>query len=381
MPTYRWVNPLVAALLSSAVAVAMPVAADDVEQQQRQLDKITEQIKRQQSALSKGQVNRDKQLKALRKSEKAVSNSTQQLRDSNRQLQQAETKLKQLQQQQTALEKQRQQEQQQLAQQLRGAFMSGNSDSGALLLGGDNPADLDRMLVYYQYLNDARIGAIDKVKATEAQLQQVAQQQQQVRDQQAALVQQQQRQQQQLKRDLDQRQLALDDLQQQLQQQQRQLAQLQGNRDTLAAAIDQALQLLQRNNNYPGLKANGSQPWPLSARISKAFGSHRQGQLTWNGWLMAAPAGREVQAIADGQVIFADWLRGYGLVVVVDHGEEFLSLYGHAQALLKQVGDPVSGGEVLALSGNSGGVEQPGLYFEIRHRGRAVDPKRYLSKS
>ncbi|QIZ78262.1 murein hydrolase activator EnvC family protein [Ferrimonas lipolytica] len=352
----------------------------DATKQEQQLQQLTEQIQRQQTALSQGQVNKNKQLKALRNSEKAVSNSTKALRQSASKVAAADAQLSKLKAKQTELEQQRQAQQQQLAVQIRSAWMSGNNDGTAILLGNDDPAQLERMMVYYQYLNDARIDAIEVVKSTEIELAEVAQEQQLVRDKQAALHEQRQRQQQQLKKDLAQREAVLKDLQKQLNQQQQQLVNMQENRDVLAAAIEQALQLLAQSQSYNGLSNNGSLPWPIRAKLSKRFGSHRQGQLKWNGWLLTTSSGKEVKAISSGQVIFADWLRGFGLVVVVDHGEEYLSLYGHAQALLKQVGDPVSGGEVLALSGNSGGLDQPGLYFEIRHRGRAIDPKPFLKK-
>ncbi|WP_298440839.1 peptidoglycan DD-metalloendopeptidase family protein [uncultured Ferrimonas sp.] len=370
------------ALLALWLPMALPAyASDNVEQQQQQLQQLTKQIQRQQTALSQGQVKKNKQLKALRRSEKAVGGSTSALRQSAAKLAAAEQQLSKLQQQQTELERTRQAQQDTLATQLRSAWMSGNNDSAAVLLSNDDPAQLERMMVYYQYFNQARIDAIDAVKVTEQQLTQVALKQQQVRDQQEALHLQRQRQQQQLQKDLAERERALKNLQAQLQQQQQQLNRMQENRDVLAAAIEQALQLLTQSSGYPGLTDKGQLPWPMAARLAQGFGSHRQGQLKWNGWLLAAPSGREVKAIGDGQVIFADWLRGFGLVVVVDHGEEYLSLYGHAQALLKSVGEPVSSGEVLALSGNSGGVDKPGLYFEIRHRGRAVDPKHFLKKS
>ncbi|MFI3244929.1 MAG: peptidoglycan DD-metalloendopeptidase family protein [Ferrimonas sp.] len=348
---------------------------------QQQLKQLSEQIKRHQTALSQGQVKKDNQLKALRQSEKAVQESTVALRTSSEQLALAEQNLSQLARQQQALQQQRLQQQQELANQLRGAWMTGNHDSTALLLRKQDPKMRERIQIYYQYLNNARIQAITDVQSTESELASNTEQQQQWRNQQAALVALHQQQQAQLQKDIDQRARALAELQTDLQQQQQQLAQMQEDRDILAAAIDQALQVLQQDNDYSGLSRNNRLPWPMKARLSKGFGSHRQGQLSWDGWLFAGPSGQEITAVGDGRVIFADWLRGFGLVVVVDHGKDYLSLYGHAQALLKEVGDPVSSGEILALSGNSGGVDTPGLYFEIRHRGRAVDPKHFLTKS
>lgn len=96
--------------------------------------------------------------------------------------------------------------------------------------------------------------------------------------------------------------------------------------------------------------------------------------------MMAAPEGQSINAIASGKVIYADWLRGFGMVMVVDHGKGYMSLYGHAQTLLKDAGDSVKKGETIALVGRSGGQTEPGLYFEVRHKGQAVDPARYCRR-
>ena len=115
--------------------------------------------------------------------------------------------------------------------------------------------------------------------------------------------------------------------------------------------------------------------WPVKGRINHSFGSSKQGYLKWKGVFLSAPIGREVKTIHNGTVLFSDWLKGYGLVTVVDHGDGYMSLYGHNQALLKSVGDRVEAGEPIALVGQSGGQANSGLYFEIRHTGIAVNPK------
>ncbi|GAA4878489.1 murein hydrolase activator EnvC family protein [Ferrimonas pelagia] len=371
------------ALSLSLLLLTTPVAAlePDVERQQAKLQQLADQIRQQQGQLAQAQINKDKQLKALRQAEKAVSDSAASVRRSQQALQGTDTALASLAEQAQTLQQRQQAEQQQLANQLRTAWMSGDQDATALLLGNDDPARLERMMVYYQYLNQARIDAIDTVKQTRAELQQITEQQQQVRAQQAELHQQQAEQQRTLERRQSERQQALAQLDQRLSQGRQQLDQLQENRDVLAAAIEQALEALAQSQHHLGLsEQKGQLPWPLSGTISHRFGQPRQGQLKWNGWLLSAPSGREINAIASGQVVFADWLRGFGLVLVVDHGDEYLSLYGHAQALLRQVGEQVQAGDTVGLSGDSGGLEKPGLYFEIRHRGRAVDPKLYLRK-
>ncbi|SHI01613.1 murein hydrolase activator EnvC family protein [Ferrimonas marina] len=371
-----------AALLSALMLLPLAWAEQEVADKQQELEQLGKEIQQRQSRLVQAQVDKDKQLKSLRQAEKAVSDSAVSLRRSEQALQQSERKLGELEQRRGELEAAQAEQQAHLASQLRTAWMSGEQDHTALLLGSDEPATLERMMVYYQYLNQARIDAIEDLQQTQQALEEVTTAQRQERDRQQQLHQQQLANRKQLQQRQQARQQALSELEQRLSRDRRQLDQLEENRDVLEAAISQALEALAQSQHHHGLSdQKGVLPWPLPARLSAGFGSRRQGQLTWNGWLLSAPSGREVKAISNGQVVFADWLRGFGLVVVVDHGDEYLSLYGHAQALLKQVGEQVEAGEVVALSGDSGGLEKPGLYFEIRHRGRAVDPKGYLAKS
>ncbi|BCV63212.1 hypothetical protein TUM17386_28830 [Shewanella algae] len=136
-----------------------------------------------------------------------------------------------------------------------------------------------------------------------------------------------------------------------------------------------------RDGSIYGLtKSRGSLNWPTKGRIKNSFGSQRSGNVRWKGVMLSAPEGQSISAVAAGKVIYADWLRGFGMVLVVDHGKGFMSLYGHAQALLKDAGDTVKAGEAVALVGRSGGQTEPGLYFEIRHKGQAVDPANYCRR-
>ncbi len=364
------------ALLATSVA-----GQDDVAQQQAQLDKLSREIKQRQARLSEAQVAKDGLMAELRRTDKAISDSAQALKRQQQALAKSEATLSELSQRQGELETRQRQQRDQLAAQVRTAWMSGGQDHTALLLGNDDPATLERMLVYYQYLNQARIDALEALKATAAELASVITEQQTERDRQASLLKQQEQERARLAQRQKEREVALAKLERQLKRDSNQLALMQEDREVLERAIAQALEALARSAALDGLAdSKGRLPWPTKGTLAKGFGSHREGQLKWNGWLLKAPAGREVKAISAGQVVFADWLRGFGLVVVVDHGEQYLSLYGHAQALLRQVGDTVKPGEVIALTGSSGGLQQPGLYFEIRHRGRAIDPRPYLQK-
>ena len=118
---------------------------------------------------------------------------------------------------------------------------------------------------------------------------------------------------------------------------------------------------------------------PVSGRVLKAFGQQRVEGLSWQGWLIEADAGREVNAIAYGRVAYADWLRGYGLLMIIDHGEGIMSLYGHNESLLHGVGDWVFPGSPISIVGSNQGAAQ-GLYFELRSQGKPVDPAGWLKR-
>ena len=119
----------------------------------------------------------------------------------------------------------------------------------------------------------------------------------------------------------------------------------------------------------------GRLPWPTQGSMIHRFGSARiAGQMNWTGAYIAAPMGNSVIAVHHGRVVFADYFGGHGLLVIVDHGEGYLSLYAHNQNLLKKAGEPVQAGEAIARIGNSGGQASTGLYFEIRHNGKPIDP-------
>jgi septal ring factor EnvC (AmiA/AmiB activator) len=118
---------------------------------------------------------------------------------------------------------------------------------------------------------------------------------------------------------------------------------------------------------------------PVSGQLAARFGAKRDGGPSWKGVFIKAPEGAEVKAVAAGRVVFAAWMRGFGNLIIVDHGSEYLSIYGSNQSLLKRVGDAVKGGDPIASAGNTGGGEESGLYFELRHRGAAFNPASWVS--
>lgn len=147
----------------------------------------------------------------------------------------------------------------------------------------------------------------------------------------------------------------------------------------LLAEIQQQKKLEQnKTQNFASLK--GRLPWPSKGFLSKFFGSPKVGGVNWDGVFITAPEGREIRAVHHGRVAYSDWLRGYGLLMIIDHGDGFMTLYGHNQSLFKEVGEWVDAGEAIALVGNSGGQKNPGLYFSVRKDGKPTNPKKWCKK-
>lgn len=312
----------------------------------------------------------------------------------------------------------RSQQEKLIAMQARAAYQSGTQEPLRLLLNQQRPEQLSRNLTYYQYISQARLEQIQSFKQTlaniadlEAQIsakqaelsqqkEQLASKQaelgklRQARRQQIAQLNTQQRQgsnklsirekdQQELNRVLQniEKTLALQEQErkQRLAEQQR-LAQQQqpstGQQPTTAPNAPSTSTTTSHTVN--GLRfdqAKGKLPWPINGKLAARFGSARgDARSKWDGVLIAAPVGHNVQAIHSGKVVFADWLRGAGLLVIIDHGGGYLSLYGYNQTLLSKVGDSVTAGQTIATVGNSGGQSESALYFAIRQQGRATDP-------
>jgi len=263
-----------------------------------------------------------------------------------------------------------------LAQQLRAAYTTGQHDYLKLLLNQDQSEKIQRTISYYQYLNQARTKEIDNFQATIAKLLQVSTEHleqveylQQLKDEQL-------QQASQLKSSKKQRSETLKKLSRKLLSSQQQLNKLKAEENNLNQALKKLAAILQVEVNLVGLsKLKRKLTWPVKGKILHRYGTRKQGYLKWKGVLISAPISRQVQTIHNGTVLFSDWLKGYGLLTVIDHGNGYMSLYAHNQTLLKSVGDRVETGEPIALVGQSGGLAQSGLYFEIRHRGKALNPK------
>jgi septal ring factor EnvC (AmiA/AmiB activator) len=271
-----------------------------------------------------------------------------------------------------------------LMDQVVAAYRMGRESRLKLLLNQDSPARLGRMLSYYDYFSKAQaahilelreaVATLDRMQreidARIAQLNEARQQQRTVLEG--------------LQERRGARQTLLAGLAGQIESDQAELDELTRNQADLEALIDRLADALADipaelgEYQHPSTR-KGSLPMPLTGRVKHAFGQARTGGLRWQGWLVAAGIGAEVRSIAYGRVAYADWLRGYGLLIIIDHGDGFMSLYGNNETLLFEVGDWVQPGTVISTVGEDPGTGQ-GLYFELREDGRAIDPAAWVAR-
>lgn len=320
----------------------------------------------------------------LKKSELASANINLKILDLEKSLKNLSKELKVLGNKQQGLEQARVNQQTLISKQMASAYRLGNEESIKFLLNQEDPETVSRTLKYYDYFLRARTEKLTAYRETLLSLQQVKSsiidKQTQLSTSRSNL----QQQQQQLERQQQQRRSVLSKLKQKITNSRQQLNKLNTERSKLESILKSLeegiakLSLPATDKPFKGRK--GKLPWPVTGRLSKYFGSTRNVNIRWNGWLLKAKEGTPVKAIHYGRIIFSDYLRGHGLLIIVDHGDGYMSLYAHNQVLLKETGEWVLPDEPIAKVGNTGGQDDHALYFEIRHNGKPTNPKRWLAK-
>ena len=400
-------------LLSSLIA---PASADQRADAQRQLEAARQDVAELKKLLEKLQQEKSGVQQQLKKTETEMGDLEGQVRELQRELKDSEQEIRRLDQEKKKLQSARTEQQRLIAIQARAAYQSGRQEYVKLLLNQQNPEKFSRTLTYYDYLSQARLEQLAAFNETLRQLANVeidiANQQNQLLEQQSAL----EGRREQLAAARKERQVALAKLNKEFsardqklkarEQERAELAQVlktieqalarqareaeAARQQALLAEQEQARKPSQTSANGPLVsagatvggpfaQARGKLPWPVNGRLIARFGTPRGGdaRTTWDGVLIGAAAGSQVRAVHGGRVVFADWLRGAGLLVILDHGNGYLSLYGHNQSLLKNAGDVVDAGEAIATVGSSGGQDDSALYFAIRQQGRATDPAQW----
>ncbi|BDR33094.1 peptidoglycan DD-metalloendopeptidase family protein [Photobacterium damselae] len=360
-----------------------------------QLDSVKQEIARQKSQLAKKQQEFAALQKELRQHELGIGKTAKQIHQAQAQLETLKRSIAQLESEQKKLEAEQKKQQQQLKALLDAQYRQGKNSEIANLLSGENSSTLDRMTAYAETFSLAQTKALENLEVTNTELQMKLHQLSTQREQQRAMLSQLQQE----KAELDSQQKArektlagikgkirtsndyINDLKANERRMLAAIAKAKAEAEARARAEAAAKKAAEAAKRLPmnGLSSSkGKLPWPVRGSVIHNYGDRQQGELRWKGMVIAKPVGSQVTAISSGRVVFADWLRGYGLMIVIEHGKGDMSIYGYNQTLLKKVGDPVSAGEPIALVGDSGGQDRSGLYFEIRRKGSPVNPRSWL---
>ncbi|OTA15403.1 hypothetical protein Xvie_02903 [Xenorhabdus vietnamensis] len=422
---YKWQNKirvlqLLCALLFAFFSFSTNTFANQISENKNQLKDIQQDIAEKEKSVKHQQKQHTEMLNQLKEQESIISEVGRSLHTTQTRLNKLENEVSSLNANIKHLQTQQKKQRQLLTNQLNAAFRQGNHQGLELLLNGLESQRKERMLAYYSYLNQDRQKIIASLQKTTEELSQQKKQQIEKQSEQKAILISQKQQKQKIEVARSARQKTLTTLESSLKKEQQSLTELRQNetrlRDKIAKAEREAKaraereareaarvraqvaakqkQAQQKGSSYKPTEAEralmartgglgrpvGQAIWPVRGRVIHSFGEAIQGELRWKGVVISAAEGTEVRAISDGRVLLADWLQGYGLVVVVEHGKGDMSIYGYNQSTLVSVGQRVRAGQPIALVGSSGGQQQPSLYFEIRRQGRAVNPLPWLGK-
>ncbi|PCJ49375.1 MAG: peptidase M23 [Gammaproteobacteria bacterium] len=352
---------------------------------QKELKVLQKNIKTLQTNQAKNRSSLTKEQKALKRTDVLIGQSRKSLEKARSNLRKSRSKLKALKAQRKRLHKDKSNQQEALSDQIKAAYAGGKQEYLKMLFNQEDPAKLGRTLVYYDYLNKARA---EKIQLFNTTLEKLAQVELEIIAEQKQL--------ELHERDLEKenkrlvalkgkRQQAIVALKRSFNDNSKRLIEWQLNESDLSSLLEALKQTVTRlipEESLNGLaRLKGKLNWPVKGRLKEKFGRLRSSdQIRWSGVLIAANEGASVRAIHNGRIVYSDYLRGFGLITIIDHGKGYMSLYGHNEALYKQPGDWVEAGEQIATVGQSGGYPSTGLYFEIRLRSKALNPVRFIKK-
>ena len=366
------------------ISFSLNAFADALKDKKVALQKLKEIISsfQQQAAQTKSQ--HQKELDALKDADRAVGRSKKELRSIENKLQGSEQRLTRLAKQKSDKQKLMSENQILLAEQIRSAHRLGERQSLKVLLNQQDPRAVLRTMKYFEYFNSARSGEISQAEKRIAELvnleSEIAKAQADLlplrEEQRAAIAGLNEQRQHQAR--------VVSQLDRQLKDDQTKLSKLLVDRRQLEQLIDQLAKADIKDDGLlaaePFKSRRGKLPWPTSGRLTELFGTAKTGSLTWDGVMISTKVGEPIRAIHSGRVVYADWLRGLGLLVILDHGDNYLSLYGHNETINKSIGDWVDTKEVLGTASKSRSGNQAEVYFGIRYKGKPSNPKKWCQR-
>ncbi len=356
-------------------------AAEHATDAREELQEITRRLNALDAWMSDAERRQRTWQRELRNTDQHVAATAARIRTIETNLHTRRAELEILNAEQSRLQSVRREQAQRIAEHLASAYHLSGDDFFKSLLNQERPDEFARMMRYHRYLSAARAESLAGYEATLAALdvnverarnseQVLAAQQKQLDERRQDLGQRKQE-----------RSALLGRLTSEMNDRAAQRTRLAADQTRLESLVEELARRAQRLDGDTFVNSRGALPWPVRGRVTQRFGKERAGgRLKWQGVFIEAADGSEVRAIHSGRVAFADWLRGFGLLTIVDHGGGYMTLYAHTDVLYKNVGDWVEGGEPIATAGTSGGQPDSGLYFEIRASGTPRDPLGWLSR-
>jgi len=372
-------------LLVVALVLASPTAAEEADDKAERLERLRERIDAVKQRLASERSRESELSDELRRLDERVARASRELEAVREQTRSKKQNVADLRQEYDQAAERLAEQRQFLRRQIRQAHRQGREAYLQLLLNQQSPETIDRMMVYYEYFNEARserireaVTELQELRAIRDELDREVAELEALQSERATRVER-------LEADREERQALLARLRERIGDKDDKLAQLRAEEDELSDLVEGLRHLEDIPDgpiDRPEFKAlKGEMRWPLDGELMGDYGERRAQGISWQGLLISGNTGHPVRAVAHGRVVFADWLRGMGLLIIIDHGKGYMTLYGHNQSLYGETGDWVSAGDVVATVGASGGLNEPALYFELRSQGQPVDPTAWLASS
>ena len=389
---------------------ANSLAAKKIEAAKEDLSDIQEKIQALKKELDSNQEAHKDATDALKDSETAISSANQKLREINQKQQQNKTTLNSLKKQSLTINESLGEQQQQLSNLLKQQYMHGNQSYTKLILQDKNPSEIARDVKYFSYIAKAHAKVIDDMQVNLVKVKELNTKTSAALQEVADLKAKQEAEMKELEKQKQEKSKVVKNLSQQITAQRNEIDKLKRDEKNLSNLVERLAKIITKTikkkhsriaskNNEPNeeqpTQANtkneetptnayagsdfanlrGKLHLPVRGEVTNRFGASREDTgVSWKGLFIKAPEGNDVKTVADGRVVFADWMRGFGNLIIVDHGSGYMSLYGNNQAVLKHVGDEVDAGDTIASVGNSGGNESNGVYYELRRNSQPFDP-------
>jgi len=374
--------------LTAILALTLTLGAAPALAQQEvtpaQIEELKERIEDIDDWLEDAEEDRSALERQLAATEKNISRLTRERRSLRQQAEQQQQKLRELETEVQELTRTLDRQRDSLKKQIRAAWMEGDAPAVKVLLNEIDPDKIARTMTYYEYLSK---DTVDRLEAFRQSLQELRNTQAAVQSTRVELARTEEsvaKRQQELTESRKERQQTLATLNADIQNRRGEREELESDRKRLENLLEEVQQAINNipspNESQPFASLRNKLPWPVKGQVLSRYGErYADGKLRRNGLLISTGDEAEIRAIHYGRVVFANWLRGFGLITIIDHGDGYMTLYGHSSSLFTSPGDWVAAGEPIAQAGRTGGTDSPALYFEVRHNGKPDNPGRWLA--